>query len=413
MRVSGVGVLAILLAAGVSAQTLTVGNNVSSPNMGIGGMITVVDLTAPANASGTLDHATFYWSNNACSAAAKLKVFRRVGDAFTLVAQRGPFSIAGNATTVALSPAIPVLEGDLIGVARVADCGGPEVYNPIGIVLHASYITIGGDATSFSYDANAVHNGELAAQATGTATEVVAGVITSVASNPGRKGSYYRTLVQMLSLPYSSPLTGRFVFHQKLVPGSPSDPSMLFSTPGGTVQSWSDILTTMQATGQPGSIDVVLPWGSQMPQIGAQVYNDQGAAGTNGFREEPVATTNHGYNLGTNIIFPGATAFLFGPADATQYRSNIAIRSLEAGATGTLQAFHADGTAAGSPVQFRYGPNTWDQKSWQEFTGAVLEDGDYLGISISEGAAIVDGSIVDNTTNDPADVLARVAYAIE
>jgi hypothetical protein len=234
-----------------------------------------------------------------------------------------------------------------------------------------------------------------------------------VASNPGRQGSYYRTLLQMLSYPYGSPVTGRFVFHRKLVPGSPSDPSLAFTATPATVQSWSDILGTMGATGQPGSLDVVLPWGAAMPMIGAQVYNDAGAGGTTGFREEAVPTINQGASVPTTIFFAGATGFLFGPADATRYRCNIAVRSLDKGVQFTLQAMHADGTAAGSAMQYRYAPNIWDQKSWQDFTGAVLEGGDYVRISVNDGTAIFDGSIVDNVTNDPADVLARVAFAIE
>jgi len=374
---------------------------------------TAVDLTNPANASGNLTHVTIGWAATGCTAAAKVKVFRRVGDNFSLVAERGPYNTAGVGVDVDLNPPIPVLEGDLIGSARVAACGNAVAYYPQGIVLHVSYIEVAGDVSTFSYSPSAVHVAQLAEQATGDATEVVAGVITSAASNPGRGGSHYHTLVQMLAYPYSGTLTGRFVFHPKLVPGSPSDPSMPFSISGGDVQSWSDILATMNATGQPGSIDIIVPWGHQMPMIGAQVYNDMGVGGTTGFREEPVATTNHGISSNTNVIFPGATAFLFGPADASRYRSNIAIRSLEAGVTGTLQAFHADGSSAGSVVTFRYGPNTWDQKAWADFTGAALVSGDYVAISVSDGAAIVDGSMVDNVTNDPADVLARVAYAIE
>jgi hypothetical protein len=375
---------------------------------------TAVDLTSPANASGDLTHVTFGWSNTSCTAAAKLKVFRRVGDTFTLVAERGPFDTTVNGVDIDLSGSpIPVLEGDLLGVARVADCGNPVVYAPTGIVLHASFIELAGDATAFNYSDGQVFDGELAGYGTGDATEMVAGVIHSVASNPGRQGSYYRTLVQMLSYPYGSPITGRFVFHQKLVPGSPSDPSLAFTATAGTVQSWSDILDAMGATGQPGSLDVVLPFGESLPMIAAQVYNDAGAAGTTGFRQEIVPTTNLVMSAATNIFFAGATGFLFGPADATVYRCNIAVRSLDKGVQFTLQAMHADGTAAGSPTDYRYGPNTWDQKSWQDFTGAALGDGDYVRISVNDGTAIFDGSIVDNITNDPADVLAHVAFAVE
>jgi hypothetical protein len=417
MRILSVVIAAALVTGSASAQTLTIGNNVSMPNSSdqtVATTRTAVDLSSPANASGSLTHVTFGWSNSSCTAVAKIKVFRRMGDTFTMVAERGPFNTSANGVDVDLSGSpIPVLEGDLLGVARVADCGNPEVYSPMGIVLHASYIEVAGDATSFTYSDSAVVNGQLAGYGTGTATEVVAGVIHSVASNPGRQGSYYQTLVQMLSYPYGSPITGRFVFHRKLVPGSPADPSLAFTATAGTVQSWSDILATMGATGQPGSLDVVLPWGENLPMIGAQVYNNGGAAGTTGFREEVVPTANQGTSVSSNILFAGATGFLFGPADATEYRCNIAVRSLDKGVRFTLQAMHADGTAAGSAMDYRYGPNTWDQKAWQDFTGAVLENGDYVKISVNDGTAIFDGSIVDNVTNDPADVLARVAFAIE
>jgi len=266
---------------------------------------------------------------------------------------------------------------------------------------------VAGDVTSFSYSPSAVYGDRLVVNASGTASEVVAGVLPSVASNPGRQGAYFRTLVQALA-PYSfSPVRGKFVFHAKGVPGGPTDPTMLFSVSGGTV-AWPDLLDTMGATGSPGSIDVVLPWSSGTLQVGAQIYNDQGS-GTTGFREELIPTINHGLGgVGTNIFSSGATGYLFGPADADTYRSNIAVRSLEAGVEATIQAYHADGSTAGSAHSIRYGPNTWDQDTWAVMTGAALASGDYVRFSVSRGSAIFEVSIVDNITNDPADVVARV-----
>ena len=45
-------------------------------------------------------------------------------------------------------------------------------------------------------------------------------------------------------------------------------------------------------------------------------------------------------------------------------------------------------------------------------TGVALEDGAYVRISVSRGSAIFEVSIVDNITNDPADVVARVLGAV-
>ena len=411
MKTRRLVVLAMLVAGTVSAQTLTVGNPSSSPNSSdgnLGAVRTDVELTHPANATGTLDTATFYWSSSGCSAAAKVKVFRRVGDNFTLVAERGPFNINANVMTVTLSPAIPVLQGDLIGLARVANCGNPGAVSP---GYDAYYVQVAGDATSFTYSASVVQGNRLQVYATGTATEVVAGVIPSVASNQGRGGAYFRTLVQVLAPFSSSPVSGKFVFRKKGTPGGPADASMPFSVAGGSVESWTDLLNSMGTTGNPGSIDVVLPWGASTPLVGAQVYNDQGN-GTTGFREELIPTINHSFAVGTNIFFSGATGYMFGPADANTYRANIAVRSLEAGVEATLRAYHADGTAAGSGQSLRYPPNTWNQDSWAVMTGVALEDGAYVRISVSRGSAIFQVSIVDNITNDPADVVARVLGAV-
>lgn len=396
--------LALLEASAAAAQTLTMGDPNTQPNAGdttIGVVGTAVDLADPANASGTIDHVVFRWSQVGCSAAAKIKVFRRVGDSFSLVAERGPYDVTAEVMDISLSPAIPVLEGDLIGVARVADCGTPTAFLR---VIPGNYIGVAGDATSFSYSDSAVHRGFLTVHATGTASEVVAGVLTSVASNPGRNGSRYHTLVQMLAL---SDLTGKFVFHAKGRAGGPDDPSLPFSIAAGRVQSWPDILEAMHASGQPGSIDVVIPWGQASPSVVAQVYTEQSGGGTNGFREEMVQRFPDYACVGSTILRTGNSGFIFGPVDATRFRSNIAVRSLDGGVTGSVRVRLADGTWAGPAVFFRYGPNTWDQKTWEEFTGVALEDGDHAFVQVLDGSAIFAGSIIDNITNDPADLLVR------
>ena len=411
MRVSAlVLVMALLEASAAGSQTLsetlTMGDPNSQPNSGdhtYSPVGTAVDLAHPANASGTIDHVMFRWSQVGCMAAAKIKVFRRVGDSFSLVAERGPYDITAEVMDVGLLPAIPVLEGDLIGVARVADCGTPTVFLR---VFPGNYIEVAGDATGFSYSDSAVHPGFLSVQATGTASEVIGGVIPSVASNPGRNGSRYHTQIQMLAV---SDLTGRFVFHAKGKPGGTDDPSMPFLLAAGRMQSWSDILEAMHVSGQPGSIDVVIPWGQDVPSVVAQVYTEQSGGGTNGFRERIVQTFPNALYDGSTILGAGSPGYIFGPADATRYRSNIAVRSLDLGVWGSVRVIHADGGLS-PEVRFRYGPNTWDQKTWEEFTGVPLEDGDYAFIQVLDGSAIFAGSIIDNITNDPADVLVRAGW---
>src|SRR5438067_8022066 len=121
-------VVLLLTATPLFAQ-LTIGNAFStSPNssdLTVAAVRTDVDLTGPASGTGTVTSAHVYWSQSGCSNAIKSKFFRRSGNTFTMTAERGPFSSVGADNTFAISPAVPVLQGDLIGVARVANCGNP------------------------------------------------------------------------------------------------------------------------------------------------------------------------------------------------------------------------------------------------------------------------------------------------
>ena len=401
-------VLALLVAAQLAAQSLTMGNTVGEPNSSDGNVAptrTDVDLANPANATGNLTSATFYWSSAGCSGAAKIKVYRRVGDTFTLVAQRGPFSPNAFPFTTALSPAIPVLEGDLLGISRVADCGNPEALVP---GWQNNYLAIAGEPGSFTLSQASKQNATLALKATGTATESVVGVIPAVASNPG-VGAYFRTTLQMMAHPPvgTTPSTGRLVFHPINVPGGPSDTVLNFSIMPGDMRSWDDILATVHLTGQPASVDVIVPWGHAMPVITTHLFADGGADGTTGFEQDVVDLRRDS----SQVFTPGMWGYLLGPIDATHFRCNIGVRSLAAGAEGTMEVHRADGTSLGSK-SFRYPPNTYDQKSFKNFTGVDLQDGLWVLVTLSTGSAIVYSSVVDNTTDDPAIVLARTYEGI-
>ncbi|MCU0294039.1 MAG: hypothetical protein MUF10_18990, partial [Thermoanaerobaculaceae bacterium] len=62
-RTAFVALVALVIAAGISAQGLTVGNAGTTPNSSdgnIGAVRTDIDLAHPANATGNLTSATFY-----------------------------------------------------------------------------------------------------------------------------------------------------------------------------------------------------------------------------------------------------------------------------------------------------------------------------------------------------------------
>jgi hypothetical protein len=407
MRVHGITVSAIvvlLAVANLSAQSLSVGNEVPSPNSSDvvnGTQRTCIDLASPANATGNLTSVTFYWSTTGCTNAAKIKIYRRVGNTLTLIAERGPFTPSDHYFTATLSPPVAVRQGDLIGVARVADCGNATAATP-GWQDH--YLSIPGEPTSFTLSQAMKINARLAVHAIGTATEYLAGVIPAVASNAGIDASF-RTTLQVMGRPPggTTPTDVKLVFHRIGVPGgSPSDVTHTFSVMPGEVLGFADILTTVGFAGAPASVDVIMAWGETMPVITSHLFNDRGAMGTDGYRQDVVDLKRD-----TSQIFtPGMSGYLIGPLDAVRYRCNIGIRSLEAGAEGTVTVRRPDGSSIGSK-SFSYPPNTFDQKSFKDFTGVTLADNLTVQVVLSTGSAIVYSSVADNVTGDPANVLGR------
>src|SRR5262252_944471 len=128
-----------------SAVSLLMGNSVvpNSADVNLSPIQTDIDLLTPATATGTADKATFGWSASGCVNAVKIKFFRRSGDTLTMTAERGPFSTFSS-NTVALSPAVSVQQGDLIGITRVASCGNAQAVSGFP---SAGYVAYSGDVT--------------------------------------------------------------------------------------------------------------------------------------------------------------------------------------------------------------------------------------------------------------------------
>jgi hypothetical protein len=396
------------LAGTASAQVLEMGNEISSPNAadeGTADVRTDIDLVTPATATGTIDSATFDWSAFPCSSAVKIKVFRRQGDTLHFVDERGPFDTTSGEMTVTLAPPIAVEQGDLLGIARVANCGNPTTLTGI---VSAGYLVYDGDINSdVSFSGADVHgSGVLSVHATGTATETIARVIPAAGSTPGNFGSFFRTGVQLTN-PWTSAVSGRFVYHPAGVSGSSADPSLHFTVAPGATISYSDLVQTMGQTGL-GSLDVVTAAGESLPVIVVRIYNDAGASGTSGFTEE--AMDPSGQNE-TRLLFAGSTGYLIAPPSDTTLRYNIGVRSLLAGAVVTFRQRDASGAIIRS-VTKTYPPTFYEQQSASTLLGGPIAADDSIEISVSGGSAFIYGATVDNTTNDPSAQFARVAFAI-
>jgi hypothetical protein len=96
------------------------------------------------------------------------------------------------------------------------------------------------------------------------------------------------------------------------------------------------------------------------------------------------------------------SALLFGPGDVAKFRMNVAIRSLDGGATldivlrGPTGVFIAEATKT-------YDSDVFDLESTgQLFPGATVGANDVIKVTVTAGRAIVGGVVVDNKTNDTA-----------
>jgi hypothetical protein len=402
--------LAVLLTVslGASGATLTVGNAPVSPNssdLAVSTVRTDIDLIHPANASGSVDAASFGWSAQCSNAPAKIKFFRRSGDTLTMTAERGPFNTNGT-NSVALSPPVSVQQGDLIGIARVADCGNPVAVSGFPT---AGYVAYSGDVTgSVSLSAGTSQGDTLAVQATGSATESVSRVIPVVVSTGGLFGSFFKTGVQVFNPgPGASAITGRFVFHPAGVAGSLSDPTLPISVAAGQTISYTDILATMGQSGV-GSMDLVLPDASQAPIVVVRVYNDAGAAGTTGFTEDLIDPNG---SFSDAVLFGGVTGFILGPSDTAHFRYNIGVRTLFGGASITATVRDSAGNVLRTTTA-TYPPTYLQQVDAATFLGAPLGNDQSIQISVSTGAAIIYGATADNTTNDPSIQFAHGVFAV-
>lgn len=412
MRITSISLVLLFLALGATAQTLTMGNvlaTVNSSDLAIAATRTDVDLGNPANATGNVTSAEFHWSALGCTNAVKIKFFRRSGDSLTMTAERGPFSVTTFDSTLAMSPPVPVQQGDLIGIARVASCGNAGAL--VGIVT-PGFLVFPSDVTgTVAFSSGTRGSGVLSVSGSGTATEITTSVLPVVGSTAGSFGANFKTSLQLVNgFTSGSPMTGRFVLRKQGVPGSSSDPSVDFSVPANSVVTYPDILLPFSYTGL-GSIDVVVPFGAAVPVIVTRVFNDAGTAGTAGLTEDPVRP-NEGIGGGSRAPSAGATAVMVTPSEPARTRFNIGVRSLFAGASLTAVLKNPDGTIVTS-VTKTYQPNFFQQVSAESFFGGVsINANQIVVISVSDGSAIIYGSTTDNVTNDPALQYAITIFAI-
>lgn len=398
MRTLSTVLLTSLLAASAFGQTIgnyTLFNNSSVLNNPA--PFTVVDLNSPATTNGNIGAVTFYW-NEACPAGAKVKFFRRSGNTFTMTAERGPFSVGGN-TTVTLTPPVPVLEGDLIGITRLTECGGPVAYVP---VLFEAALQVPGDITgSFNLGSGVetlLHFALALFGAPSADTEVRTQIIPVAGAAPGSGGAQFKTDVFM-SCVTSSRCAGHLVFHPAGSSGSATDPSAAFDIPSNGSRTFLDLVGTTLGRSGLGSIDVMVRMNTTAPNVSARIYDDAGAAGTKGFTLEALRPSE--------ALAPFFGAAVIATPPSGQYRMNFGVRTLDEPATVGYRLIGSDGLLRAARTR-SYQGNFFEQVSVAQLLGVPSQPGDTIVLFATEGRVFAYGAIIDNTTNDPSVQVVKV-----
>jgi photosystem II stability/assembly factor-like uncharacterized protein len=222
-------------------------------------------------------------------------------------------------------------------------------------------------------------------------------ILPVVGSTRGANGTFFRTSVQLHNST-STAATGRIVFHPSGVSGSASDPALSYTLSPGQTQPIEDLLPAMGRSGL-GSADIEATSGS-IPAATVRVFNDAGAAGTTGFTEEPMRADE--------ALRAGQSGILLLPADATRFRFNLGVRTLEGGATATLTVRDASGAVL-TTVSRDFPATHHEQQSAAPFLGVPsLPPGGSISIAMTSGAGIFYGATVDNRTGDPSFQIANV-----
>ena len=235
--------------------------------------------------------------------------------------------------------------------------------------------------------------------------EELVGYLTVAGSTAGSAGSFFRTSVQITN-PFSTPISGHFVFHPAGAPASADDPDMGFALGPGQTFSWFDVVAAMGLSGL-GSFDVHAANG-EAPLVVARIFNDAGAAGTTGFTESLVAVDD--------VPAPGSggsvTGVLVGPLLLNMFRYNVGLRTVGAPVHVSVAVLDASGAEV-HLANHDYPADDFVQTTVTDFLdGFAIGDNSTLRITFSGGGLIIYGATVDNTTNDPSAQFMPYLFAI-
>jgi hypothetical protein len=352
---------------------------------------TIIDWTRGAFTSGTVNTASVGWANatTPCEGIFFVRFYVISSNAFsgTMTAERGPFRAVSGINTVALNPPVQVFPETHIGIYRVPgpdSCGQPfgtVTRNP-GRALYSDEDYKNGSLLLLSPSSNF----RLHAQAS-NAPSVRVATIPVVGSTPGGFGSFFRTSLTLAN-PGVTEIRGKLVLRLAGRSGSDADPSIDYVIPRLGTLNYADILAALGQSGQ-GSLDI-LTTASPTPIASARVFNDAGAAGTNGLSEEAVPAAPNYYSVANVLV----------PEDLGNFRVAVGVRTF-APVDLTISVLNAAGDIQRQFLR-SYPADYFVQVGGEAFIDGALPAGGRIVVTAFEKEFIVYGTVTDNRTNDPS-----------
>jgi len=356
------------------------------------GPLSLFNFSRPALAGGTLTSATVVWTGGpvaGCTDAYKIKFLRTNPIGLLVVTSRGPFNAVPGLNTVTLSPPVTILQGDFIGITQLRDfsCGGVSFAQSDSTWAYGGY---DGDPSSGNVSGLRVANGlAMSARATSEAAPIH-GYLPVVGSTQGGFGALFKTAAQLVNLGGVT-ISGRLVFHRAGTVGTDADPAVSYTLQPLQTVSIGDVVAATGTTGL-GSMDLI-PNVGYPPDITTRIYDDKGTEGTAGFTED--------LQRAEEAFYPFNTGVLTVPADLTNFRFNVGVRTLGDGATIFMTLFPASGLGRLASVTKSYPPNWFEQVTVSQFLGgATVPVNTLLHVYVSAGSLFFYGATTDNRTND-------------
>jgi hypothetical protein len=204
-------------------------------------------------------------------------------------------------------------------------------------------------------------------------------IVPAVAAVPGAFGAHFTTGMQ-ISNPYPFAISGHLVVHPAGLSAAPGDPS----TPYALAPFATETLDDLIANGF-GSVDV-------RASVGAAPIVVTTVIDTTSMNRLQIPTVDP-----AEAIQAGMHGTLITPADASQQRFNVGIRTLGSGATLAIRLHDSAGAVIAS-VTRAFAPDYFQQYPFNELLGTSLGANQAITFEVLTGSAIVYGSGVDNTS---------------